>query len=304
MRYPRLVGLLRGLFRFRLLTLLVAITLLSVFFAIAFHREPITRENLRELRSLGSIQDDFWKIRFTEDGSRIAIVQWEKPVQIREGKTLMPIQTIAEDRKPIDFAFSKNPNVVGLNMKSPIVEIHFLDSKRIIKLDTGEYQTRVEFSPDGSLIATGGYSMGAQLWRVADGTLLRTFPGYGNGALTTRFSPDGKIIAIGNRNSYTTICDVETGERIAQLEKAQTQGLSFDPKGESLAVAYCDGSIAIWDAKTWKIQPKSRQTTKRYTTSSGLPKGTFSPPRADSEASSFGTRSTSQRSTRSRLPNG
>lgn len=219
MKYPRLVGLLRGLFRFRLLTLLVAITLLSVFFAIAFHREPITRENLRELRSLGSIQDDFYKIRFTEDGSRIAIVQWEKPVQIREGKTLMPIQTIAEDRKPIDFAFSKNPNVVGLSLNSKVAEIHLLDSKQIHKLDTGDSQPGVEFSPDGLLVATGGYSDNAKLWRVADGALLRTFPVYGTGGLTTRFSPDGKIIAIGNRNSYATICDVETGERIAQLEK-------------------------------------------------------------------------------------
>jgi WD40 repeat protein len=52
------------------------------------------------------------------------------------------------------------------------------------------------FSPDGLLIATAGgrYAYGpAQLWRVADGSLVRTFP---EDSFTVAFSPDGALAVV------------------------------------------------------------------------------------------------------------
>jgi WD40 repeat protein len=56
------------------------------------------------------------------------------------------------------------------------------------------------FSPDGQLVATAGgeYPYGpAQLWRVIDGSLVRTFP---EGAFTVAFSPDAALAIVAGTN--------------------------------------------------------------------------------------------------------
>jgi WD40 repeat protein len=70
----------------------------------------------------------------------------------------------------------------------------------------------VAFSPDGQLLATAGgkYAYGpVQLWRVNDGTLVRTFPG---GAFSMAFSPDGVQLAAIESN--ITFYSVATGALI------------------------------------------------------------------------------------------
>ncbi len=68
----------------------------------------------------------------------------------------------------------------------------------LMKVPTAQtyYVGFVAFSPDGQLLATAGgtYAYGPmQLWRVADGSMVRTFPG---GAYGGAFSPDGAQLAV------------------------------------------------------------------------------------------------------------
>jgi len=51
----------------------------------------------------------------------------------------------------------------------------------------------LSFSPDGKLLAIG-IDNNLQIWRVADGTLLNTFPGHQASIGLVKFSPDGKTI--------------------------------------------------------------------------------------------------------------
>jgi len=56
------------------------------------------------------------------------------------------------------------------------------------------------FSPDGSLVATAGgeFPYGpAQLWRAADGALVKTFP---EGAFAVAFTPDSKMAVVAGTN--------------------------------------------------------------------------------------------------------
>jgi WD40 repeat protein len=54
----------------------------------------------------------------------------------------------------------------------------------------------VALSPDGKLRATGGWDTLAQLWRVSDGALLRTFR-FKDPVFAVAFSPDGRLLATG-----------------------------------------------------------------------------------------------------------
>ena len=56
----------------------------------------------------------------------------------------------------------------------------------------------VTFSPDGTLLATGSIDGTARVWRMSDGSLVRTLTGYTNGARSVAFSPDGTLLATGS----------------------------------------------------------------------------------------------------------
>jgi len=240
------------LFRFRLLTLLAAITLISIWLAWKFHREPISPDNVSQLRKLSEIPcPEIYRMTYSPDRSRAAFVAWEKPVAIREAITLWPVRTIGADRKLIDFAFSPDQRRVAYCENNTKAEILTLSTGERRVLETGDPQPDVVFSPDGKLLATGGYSQGAKLWDVATGKLIREFPmRSGRSGLTPVFSPDGQTLAVGDRNSNTVLFDVATGKRLLVLPNRETQGLAFHPSGQMLAIAYCDGSIRLWKTAT------------------------------------------------------
>src|SRR5688500_17333267 len=94
---PRRFSFLR-LFRFRLLTLLVVITLIAVWLAWQFHRVPISAANVSQLRYLSDIDAPaIYKLVYSPDRSRVAFIAWEQPVQIREAITLWPLGTEGPD---------------------------------------------------------------------------------------------------------------------------------------------------------------------------------------------------------------
>jgi WD40 repeat protein len=115
----------------------------------------------------------------------------------------------------------------------------------------------VAYSPDGKLVATGdGHDRGStggldaqiRLWRVADGKLLRQFPGHINSVQDIAFSPDGKMLATAGHDARTKLWEVATGKRLRQLRGADAQfrSVAFSPEGGLLAVASTSGELAIW----------------------------------------------------------
>ncbi|WP_161604220.1 WD40 repeat domain-containing protein [Roseiconus nitratireducens] len=235
-------------FRFRVVTLLALTLVAAIWFAFKFYREPITSQNLSLLRPIRTIEKDVWQIRSSPDRTRLALVSWEQPVDIREMQTLLPIQTLCQSRKVIHFAFSSDPNVIAFCENSKTVEVVNREIDRSIQIATANPQPKMEFSPDGRLLATGGYGNAAFLWSVADGSLVHQLNiGSATGGLTARFSPDGDTLAIGNRNGATRLFDVSTGTERLVLHKEMSQGLEFHPSGDRLAIGYTDGSIVVWE---------------------------------------------------------
>lgn len=116
------------------------------------------------------------------------------------------------------------------------------------------------FSPNGKLLAAGSYGASVMVWATDTGSPIKALDGGREGGLTPVFSPDGRILAVGNRNSTTRLFDVVSGKLRHVLPESMTQGLSFDPKGERLAVAYVDGRIGLWSIADGRLL-SMQQTT-------------------------------------------
>jgi WD40 repeat protein len=104
----------------------------------------------------------------------------------------------------------------------------------------------VAFSPDGSLLASGSGYYGdyygtIKLWRVADGSLVRTITGHTGEVRSVAFSPDGSLLASGSgyRDRTVKLWRVADGALLRTLEghTGEVRSVAFSPDGSLLASA-------------------------------------------------------------------
>jgi hypothetical protein len=104
----------------------------------------------------------------------------------------------------------------------------------------------VSFSPDGKVIAAGGWDASIQIWNAATGQLQSTISGFFGGAAP--YSPDGKTIAGGSDNN-AVIWNAATGQ-ISQIHSGHTdkvQTVAFSTDGKWLVSGGKDSMVYVWD---------------------------------------------------------
>ena len=62
-----------------------------------------------------------------------------------------------------------------------------------------DYVYSVAFSPDGTMLASGGRDRTVRLWDVGTGTLRNTLTGHTDYVYSVAFSPDGTMLASGSQ---------------------------------------------------------------------------------------------------------
>ena len=118
----------------------------------------------------------------------------------------------------------------------------------------------IAFSPCGELIA-GGMDDEIRLWCAEQLTTLRTIPQPENNrrTYTIAFSPCGKYLVSGTwwrrgmEKMAIRLWEVATGENIHTFwgHTTDVQSLAFSPDGKMLASGGFDGTILLWDVKSF-----------------------------------------------------
>ena len=120
--------------------------------------------------------------------------------------------------------------------------------------------TSVVFSPDGSLLASGGSEGFIRLWDVSGGGQNAELKEYSENVTSKTFSPDGRLLASSSgepsQPSTLRIWDTETGELKAEFEghSDYTPSVTFSPEGSLLASGSWDKTIRLWDVETGEQQ--------------------------------------------------
>jgi WD40 repeat protein len=233
----------------------------------------ITAGNAARVLTLEELPRDVWKVVWGPKPGELALVSWEKPVEVLDGANYRPLRQIGAGKKLIHFDVAVRGSRLAWCENTTQVEVHDLGTGKSVVLETKNSQPQMAFSPNGSLLATGGYGTEAKLWDVCTGKLVRALPAGQPGGLTPRFSPDGKLLVVGNRNDTTRLYETGSGKLVCVLPRQMSQGLHFSPDGRTLAVAYVDGMVGLWDTTTGQMLQLRASGAKEIYTLDWSPKG-------------------------------
>jgi WD40 repeat protein len=106
----------------------------------------------------------------------------------------------------------------------------------------------LDFTPDGSLLASGSVDNTLRLWRVREATLLRTMQGHPFPILTLAFSPNGLNIATGSDDGLIRMWQVSNASLQMTLRghAGWVNSVAFSPDGRTLASGSDDFTVRIW----------------------------------------------------------
>jgi WD40 repeat protein len=199
-------------------------------------------------------------VGFNRDGSTLATAS-ELGVQLWDVATGASLSELGFAGSANDLAFSADG--ASIAFARPFeggAEVMDVTTRRSIATadgtPDGDTDLSVALSPDGRLLAVGGFGRAVRLWDIRTRKLVRELDQGGNGAFTLEFSPDGRTLAVSGFEPVASLWDVATGTQIGPQLTAGDRRTMIDlsPDGRQLLETHGNGQGAVWDVdpESWE----------------------------------------------------
>jgi WD40 repeat protein len=190
-------------------------------------------------------------VGFSPDGSKV-VVYTSRTIKVWDVVSGKPVQSIAIPAEVLymfNVAFSPDGNWLAAGSSSPgTVYFWSAETGELVSTLVQENQSdlhAVEFSSNGSFLASGGAGHSIDLWHIANRELVKRLPTIGLYSLA--ISQDDTLLAAAGPSRSVDIWDVETGRMIASLRHAdELMAVAFSPDGKLIATGGYDNKIALW----------------------------------------------------------
>lgn len=203
-------------------------------------------------------------IALSTDGTLLAIAR-QGEVELRAVPERMTLDKFGVKGSVNGVAFSRDGNRIvaaagepGLYGEATIFPADGSDSLPVTFRGHKDSLYSAVLSPDGTILATGGYDSAIKLWDAVSGKELRTLEGHNGAVFELAFRPDGKVLASASGDRTVKLWNVATGERLDTLKESQKElyTLAFSPDGSRLAAAGVDNRVRVW-----RITPEAKEGT-------------------------------------------
>lgn len=195
------------------------------------------------------------RIRFTSDGTRVAVTSHDYSVSILDAESGAVLQQIPPRPSTIlDIAFTPDDRHLVVTAEDSMVEVWDTTTNA----HTASYPAAmggylaIAMLPDGATMAVGDVTGTISLINVMNGELRRQVESPGPRTTTLVSSADGAFIAAPAEGSSFAIWSTADGTRLATVpgHNAPVTGLAFSPTGDWMVTSGRDGTI-----RTWSIAP-------------------------------------------------
>ena len=160
----------------------------------------------KELRTLSGHTNGVVSVSFSPDGRTIASGSY-KEIKLWEVATGKELRTLSGHTF---LSFSSDGSILASCTDTTIKLWDSATGKELRTLSGHiEEILSVNFSPDGSTLASASGDRTIRLWEVASGNILRILRGHEGAVFSVRFSPDGHILASGSADKTVKLWDVE-----------------------------------------------------------------------------------------------
>jgi len=206
----------------------------------------------RDLTAEHQDNDLTFDVRYSPDGRRILTdYPQENAAKLWDAISGKELLTFAGHADFLDY--SPDGRMVAASNGNIINVWDAKTGKQLVTLfGHTDYIRSIDFSEDGTRLASAGYDGTVRIWDLASGKALLTLQEPGIYFISVAYSPDGKHVFAGDGWGLGIVWDAITGKKLFTLsfDGLNIFGASFSPDGESLALANRFGTIRIWDAVT------------------------------------------------------
>jgi RNA polymerase sigma factor (sigma-70 family) len=195
----------------------------------------------------------------------------------KELRKLNYLSASAGGRSPTEWlTFTPDGKQVAVTLMGDAVQLIDVETCKVIRtFAPGAAASACVFSPDGKLMATGGYEVEkgvyyARLWEVGTGKELRrfpagSFPGPANGRKRAlAFSPDGATLAGGGwGDARLRLWETATGKELTAFPKIgeDIRSIAFAPDGKTVAAV--GDRVYLYDPATGKERLRIERRAQR-----------------------------------------
>jgi RNA polymerase sigma factor (sigma-70 family) len=211
----------------------------------------------QEIRRLEGHTETVWSVAFSPDGKWVLTGGNDRTARLWEAATGREHRCLIRGKSPITcVAFSTDRKSLATGTGGGTAFIRLWDQTTGKELRQWTVSSRTSlsarvsalaFSPDGSVLACGGFGEDIQCWDVASGEAVGPVircPGPVN---SLAFSADGHTLA--SAGPTLRLWETATAKQRANLpgHRGEVTGIAFSPHGHELVSAGRDGTALVWD---------------------------------------------------------